>query len=784
MAQGVLFFILIFHFSITIAQARDTKISLRTSLSPTTNNSYWLSNSGQFAFGFYKQGNGFAVGIWFQNIQQKTVIWTANRDDPPLPDDATLFLTANGLILQTEQGQQVTIATNTSQLVASASMLDSGNFVLYNLNSTIIWQSFDIPTDTLLSTQPLATNKELVSGMSETNHSSGRFRLVMQPDGNLVQYPTNVGSVYLAYWDSKSYTFGNNTTLILDSSGQLYLLSSNGSNVKNVFASPNQTGDKALYRLTIDVDGILRLYSHSLLQNASCLSLWNSTNNKCDPMGLCGLNSYCVLDGQEPHCSCPPDFDFIDQSQRNLGCHRNIAIEGCTTQNGDAVSVEEIDGLTWQDTPYSVISSIDAAACKEECLRDCNCEVALFGNQNCRKQQLPLKFAKTRQSELEKTIIKVRKTTKKSSGGRTEQVSRGRTGQVSTGILISSIVVLAFGLVGLAISGVVIYKYRNREYIRISNQSKERLAEDVIIRPYSYVELEKATNGFTDQVGKGAFGTVFKGVISNRNSAKVVAIKRLEKMVADGEKEFKTEIKVISRTNHRYLVKLLGYCHERDNRLLVYEYMNNGSLADFLFKYDAKPTWEERIGIAFVAKGILYLHEECDTPIIHCDIKPENILMDEQKCAKIADFGLAKLLLPNQTRTVTGFRGTRGYVAPEWHKNMPITVKAGVYSFRIVLLEIICCRRSVDIDVPEDKVVLANWVYDCFLGGEFDQLVEDEEEVDKNDLQRMIKIGLWCIQDDPVIRPTMKRVVLMLEGTIEVSAPPCPTSSISTIQID
>ncbi|KAL5560362.1 hypothetical protein UlMin_036573 [Ulmus minor] len=772
MAQGVLFLIVIFHFSITIAQPTDTKISLGSSLSPSTNNSYWLSDSGQFAFGFYKQGNGFAVGIWFQNIQQKTVIWTANRDDPPLPSDATLILTADGLKLQT-QSQEIRIA-NTAQPVANASMLDSGNFVLYNSNSTIIWQSFDFPTDTLLSTQRLATKKELVSGMSETNHSSGRFRLVMQEDGNLVQYPTNVApSPNLSYWNP--FTFGKNSSLILDSGGQLYLINSTGSNVKNISEPLNQPDDNVAFRFTLDADGILRLYSIRLLQNAIWLTLWKSTNNSCDPVGLCGLNSYCVLDGQEAHCSCLSGLDFIDKSQRNLGCQRNLSIGGCTTQNGGAVSVAVIDGLLWQDTSYSVISSINATACQEECLRDCNCQVALFANQQCRKQQFPLRFAK--RSTLWKTIIKVHETTKESS--------RGRTVQVSTGILISSIIVLAFGLVGLVISGVVIYRYRKRDYIRISNQSKEGLAEDVTIRPYSYVELEKATNGFTDQVGKGAFGTVFKGVISNRNSAKVVAIKRLEKMVADGEKEFKTEIKVISRTNHRYLVKLLGYCHERDNRLLVYEYMNNGSLADFLFKSDANSTWEERIGIALnVAKGILYLHEECDTPIIHCDIKPENILMDEQKCAKIADFGLAKLLLPNQTRTVTGFRGTRGYVAPEWHKNMPITVKADVYGFGIVLLEIICCRRSVDMDVPEDKVVLANWVYECFLGGEFDQLVEDEEEVDKNDLQRMIKIGLWCIQDEPVIRPTMKRVVLMLEGTIEVSAPPCPTSSISTIQID
>ncbi|KAI5312019.1 hypothetical protein L3X38_041192 [Prunus dulcis] len=204
--------------------------------------------------------------------------------------------------------------------------------------------------------------------------------------------------------------------------------------------------------------------------------------------------------------------------------------------------------------------------------------------------------------------------------------------------------------------------------------------------------------------------------------------------------------------------------------------MTNGSLADFLFRSDGRPAWEERIGIVLnVAQGILYLHEECVTQIIHCDIKPENILMSEQKCAKLADFGLAKLLKSEHTRTHTGFRGTRGYIAPEWLRNMPITVKADVYSFGVVLLEIICCRRSVNMDIPEDQVVLENWVYHCLEADELHKLVEDEE-VDKTKLGGMIKIVLWCIQYEPSLRPSMKKVVLMLEGTVEIPAPPNPDS--------
>ncbi|KAM6542461.1 hypothetical protein CsatB_006908 [Cannabis sativa] len=173
MATILFFFLLITEmlFSISTAQQNNTTkmISLDSSISPSTNNSYWLSNSGQFAFGFYKQGNGFAIGIWFDKIKEKTVVWTANRDQQqPLPQSTTLVLNDFANFVSPDQ------------LAASASMLNSGNFVLYNSDSEIIWQSFENPTDTLLSGQILETGKELVSAVSKSNHSSGTFQLRMQ----------------------------------------------------------------------------------------------------------------------------------------------------------------------------------------------------------------------------------------------------------------------------------------------------------------------------------------------------------------------------------------------------------------------------------------------------------------------------------------------------------------------------------------------------------------------------------------------------------------------------
>ncbi|XP_030470576.2 G-type lectin S-receptor-like serine/threonine-protein kinase RLK1 [Syzygium oleosum] len=237
--------------------------------------------------------------------------------------------------------------------------------------------------------------------------------------------------------------------------------------------------------------------------------------------------------------------------------------------------------------------------------------------------------------------------------------------------------------------------------------------EDVGPRRFTYEELKEVTKDFKDEIGNGAFGTVYKGTLLNRRKA--AAIKRLENISSDGNIEFRTEVKIIGRSHHRNLFCLLGYCEDGYNRLLVYEYMTNGSLADLLFTPERQLHWEEKMGIArYIAGGLLYLHKECETQIIHCNIKLHNILLDENGRVKISDFGLSKMLKPYQTKTMTGMRVTRGYIALEWHKKLQLTVKADIYSFRIVLLEIICNWRSLDWHRSEDEAILEEWVYGCF----------------------------------------------------------------------
>lgn len=215
-----LIFLIFTAFSAIEAQQRSPNISLSSTLTPTsTNSSSWLSPSGLYAFGFYRQGSDYAVGVFAAGIPEKTVVWTANRNDPPVQSNASLAFIDGRLVLN-----QKTNIAYVSQSISAASMLDSGNFVLYNSVQVIIWQSFDNPTDTILSGQRLVARQNLISSISEGNHSVGLFRLKMQSDGNLVAYPLeSPDTAPYAYYASGTFGTGNNITLNLDNNGHLYL---------------------------------------------------------------------------------------------------------------------------------------------------------------------------------------------------------------------------------------------------------------------------------------------------------------------------------------------------------------------------------------------------------------------------------------------------------------------------------------------------------------------------------------------------------------------------------
>ncbi|KAF7114231.1 hypothetical protein RHSIM_RhsimUnG0095300 [Rhododendron simsii] len=264
---------------------------------------------------------------------------------------------------------------------------------------------------------------------------------------------------------------------------------------------------------------------------------------------------------------------------------------------------------------------------------------------------------------------------------------------------------------------------------------------------FEYAELEAATDYFKNWIGSGRYGSVYKGLLPDKS---LVAVKKISSSGVEGNKYFCTEIEIIGNIHHVNLVKLRGFCAQGSERLLVYEYMNGGSLDRTLFGNGPVLKWQERVDIALgTARGLAYLHCGCQQKIIHCDIKPENILLHDNSHAKISDFGLSRLLSPEQSTLYTTMRGTRGYLAPEWLTSSAISDKADVYSFGMVLLEIMLEQgRYLELAYPRL-----------------------EGRVSSEEVERLVSVALCCAHEEPALRPSMVRVVSMLEGEIPLCRP-------------
>ncbi|XP_050282739.1 LEAF RUST 10 DISEASE-RESISTANCE LOCUS RECEPTOR-LIKE PROTEIN KINASE-like 2.2 [Quercus robur] len=321
----------------------------------------------------------------------------------------------------------------------------------------------------------------------------------------------------------------------------------------------------------------------------------------------------------------------------------------------------------------------------------------------------------------------------------------------------------------------LIYKWRRRN-LSMYDAIEDFLQSHNNLMPirYSYPEIRKMTNGFTEKLGEGGFATVFKGKL---RSGHLVAIKMLDMSKANGQ-DFISEVATIGRIHHTNVVQLIGFCVEGPKRALIYEFMPNGSLNKYIFSQEGsiplsiEKIYEISLG---VGRGIEYLHQGCDMQILHFDIKPHNILLDENFTPKVSDFGLAKLYPPDDSIVfLTAARGTLGYMAPElFYKNIGgISYKADVYSFGMLLLEMASRRKNFNAFVDHSsQIYFPTWVYDQVCE-ENDIVMEDAIEGEKEKIKKMIKVALWCIQMKPIDRPSMNKVVEMLEGEVECSQMP------------
>ncbi|XP_056171251.1 rust resistance kinase Lr10-like [Syzygium oleosum] len=323
----------------------------------------------------------------------------------------------------------------------------------------------------------------------------------------------------------------------------------------------------------------------------------------------------------------------------------------------------------------------------------------------------------------------------------------------------------------------LIYKWRRRHQAMDANIEEFLQAHNNFLPiRYSYSDIKKITKNFKDKLGEGGYGCVYRGILRSGNE---VAVKILNKPKSNGQ-DFISEVATIGRIHHINVVHLVGFCFDCSKQALVYDFMSNGSLDKHIFykdgenSLDHKKIYEISLGIA---RGIKYLHRGCDMQILHFDIKPHNILLDQNFTPKISDFGLARPFPTDRSIvSLTAVRGTLGYMAPElFYKDIGgVSHKVDVYSFGMMLMEMAGRRRNVNANAEDSQIYFPLWIYDQLSKEKEDDIIDRIEE-ERETMRKMIIVALWCIQLSPSDRPSMSRVLNMLEGEVNnLQLPPKP----------
>ncbi|XP_065846903.1 putative receptor protein kinase ZmPK1 [Euphorbia lathyris] len=761
-----------------------------SSLSVENTNDFLISPNGSFTAGFFPVGeNAFCFAIWFTEpfcTNNCTVIWMANRDQPINGKRSGLSLQKSGNLILTDAGRATVWSTNTVSESNSLNLFlqESGNLVLRKSDGSVIWQSFDFPTNTLLPRQSLAKDWELVSSRSRSNYSSGFFKLYFDNDNvlRLLYHGPETSSIYwpdpeLMSWEAGRSSYNNSRIASFDFLGNF--TSSDGF---NFMSDDNDVHMQR--RLTIDFDGNLRLYSRENSAEAWTVS-WQAMSEPCRIHGICGPNSVCSQDPNSgTKCSCLRGFKMKNVKDWSLGCESDFELP-CSGSESTFVQFTHVEFYGYD---FAFRPNYTLEMCENLCLERCDClGFQLKFIKHDYPSNVPYCFAKTmllngrhspnfegdiylkvpkNQTSFSSHYVEDMKVVCSGEMAMIKQLDRVYTKGHENGSL-KFVLWFAwiFGAIEFAVIFVVwCFLIRTHHNSDAAHQGYLQIATG--FRKFTYAELKKATRNFDEEIGRGAGGIVYKGILSDD---RVAAIKRL--MINDdnqGEAEFRAEVSVIGKLNHMNLIEMWGYCAEGKHRLLVYKYMEHGSLSENLSSNTLD--WGKRFNIALgTAKGLAYTHEECLEWVLHCDVKPQNILLDLDFQPKLSDFGLSQPLKSDshEISRLSRIRGTRGYIAPEWVFNLPITSKVDVYSYGMVLLEIVTGKSPLA-DSGDTGVV--RWVKEKVGGtglvnSTMEMIVDPrlEGKYDKNQLKIMIGVALKCVLEDKDARPTMRHVVKMLK---------------------
>ncbi|XP_060190372.1 uncharacterized protein LOC132619497 [Lycium barbarum] len=782
----------------------DARSTIDRSSKLVDNGETLVSTGKKFEMGFFSDDGDHLnryVGIWYYKLSPRTVVWVANGSNPIRGskiknEDISVVVAEDGNLRVWNSNSNYTYFSSGLESVENPNrtveLLDSGNLVLVEESGVKRWESFLNPTDTFLPGMTMNEKLNLTDSKSgnytfQLDQNSNKKYVIFDQMQRKIHWKGSVPLDNSVKGNSVPFRFSEMPAYVA------YLLNFTESDILNKTATSfnrkytpidfktyaNHSINNSIFegtRLVMNSSGEIQFYSWDK-------EIWSAPKDKCDVYRTCGKFEICnnVNHGGSV-CRClhgfnhdPPENYEEGEEEFSGGCSRTSvgSCERDTFVDLTSMKFGEPDGSRESNTSED---------CRRLCLGNCTCQAYTYSNNSgCWIWWSNLKNLQENYAGGFNLSIRVSHIEVAVQGPLSTNTAPSR---YQRALVIP--ITLILGVIILCGTCYIIYLNRRAarskeaqdivlgkpmEYLRHRDSSDEDLiTEDdkkrIDVPFFSLNSILVATENFSNatKLGRGGFGPVYEGKFLGGT---YMAVKRLSSQSGQGVEEFKTEVMLIAKLQHRNLVRLLGYCVEAKEKILLYEYMPNKSLDTFLFDHASCQLLDWRIRfeiILGVARGLLYLHQDSRLRIIHRDLKTSNILLDEEMNAKISDFGLARIVEGKNTEANTNkVVGTYGYMSPEYALEGLFSIKSDVFAFGVVLLEIISGKRNMECfeDVNLTGYIWRLWMKDRALDV-MDQTIA--ESCDEKEVIKCMNVALLCVQEDPAERPTMSNVVFMLGG--------------------